>query len=250
MKKLVCLFLMCVPILNFGQASELVYLRLNLSGSGGSYNTEVFFNDNASTGFDLGFDAQFIFEVPAFALYSTFADGSTTDPLVLQAVNTLDLANITIPLGVSSSANQEITFNITINQLPPTTEVYLDDLVANTSTLLTSSSYSVTPTTAPNGIGRFFLRIVDETLITEYTFDGTWSPENPNGIATSADALIIESGNAIINQNTDCNTVVVRPGAGLTVNGGTTLDTSGGLLLESSSTSYASLILNGVVNGN
>lgn len=84
---------------------------------------------------------------------------------------------------------------------------------------------------------------------TIYIFNSTWMPSNPNGIATSGDDIIIASGDATIDANTTSNTVTINPGAGLIIDPGMTLSTMNGLLLESSSTNYSSLILDGTVTG-
>lgn len=47
-----------------------------------------------------------------------------------------------------------------------TTEIYLDDTVAGTSTLLNTTDYVFTPSVNLTGTGRFFLRVFDETLST------------------------------------------------------------------------------------
>ncbi|WP_412984373.1 sulfatase-like hydrolase/transferase [Pontimicrobium sp. IMCC45349] len=91
--------------------------------------------------------------------------------------------------------------------------------------------------------------VIDEGFT--YTFNGSWSPTNPNGFTTDA-SIIISSGNAIINTNTSCNSVTVNPGASLTINSGinlTTNDAINGLTLESTSSSYSSLILDGGLSG-
>lgn len=91
--------------------------------------------------------------------------------------------------------------------------------------------------------------IVDEGIT--YVFDGSWSPANPNGFKTDA-SIIIQSGSAIIDSNTSCNAVTIEPGAGLIINSGvnlTTNDANNGLILESTSSSFSSLILNGGLSG-
>ncbi|REE27464.1 putative secreted protein (Por secretion system target) [Winogradskyella pacifica] len=82
-----------------------------------------------------------------------------------------------------------------------------------------------------------------------YTFNGTWSPSDPNGAATASDDIVITSGNAIISSDTAINSVTVNPGAGLTINSGVTLTVTNGLSLESSSSSYSSLITDGTISG-
>jgi len=84
---------------------------------------------------------------------------------------------------------------------------------------------------------------------TTYTYNNGWSPSDPNGVATASEDIIIAAGNATINSNTTCNSLTVNAGAGITINTGITLTASNGLILESTSTSYSSLILDGSITG-
>ncbi|RXP46213.1 T9SS C-terminal target domain-containing protein [Lutibacter sp. HS1-25] len=77
--------------------------------------------------------------------------------------------------------------------------------------------------------------------------DGNWVPSNPEGISTTGDIVIL-SGNTNISSDTECNNLTINPGAGLTVDTGTTL-TVNNLTLESTSNKYASLILDGTITG-
>ncbi|WP_431137648.1 fibronectin type III domain-containing protein, partial [Psychroserpens mesophilus] len=80
-----------------------------------------------------------------------------------------------------------------------------------------------------------------------YTYtDGVWSPSTP---ANDLDDIIVASGNLVLSSDLTCNSMIVNPGASVTVNSGTTLEATNGLLLESSSTSYSSLIRNGTIVG-
>lgn len=229
------------------QANELVFIRLSASAIGNSYNTDIYFNDNASRGFDLGYDASFFGPVPDFAIYSLVVENNTGIPLAIQAVNTSDLLGVTIPLGVNADAGTELTIRIASSTIPATTNVYLDDTVLNTSTLLNTTDYVITPSSSLSGSGRYFLR-VSEPAVT-YTFNESWSPSDPNGIASASDDIVIVSGDASININTICNSAQVNPGASLTIDSGITFTTSNGITLESNSTSYSSLISNGIVSG-
>ncbi|TXD81347.1 T9SS type A sorting domain-containing protein [Subsaximicrobium wynnwilliamsii] len=87
------------------------------------------------------------------------------------------------------------------------------------------------------------------TTLTAYTFDGTWSPGDPNGISTGDDDIFVTSGNASITADTSIGNVTVSPGAALTVDAGATL-TASMVSLESNSDSYSSLISSaGSING-
>ncbi|WP_425077422.1 choice-of-anchor J domain-containing protein, partial [Psychroserpens sp. S379A] len=80
-----------------------------------------------------------------------------------------------------------------------------------------------------------------------YTYtDGVWSPSTPTN---DLDDIIIASGNLVLSSDLTCNTMTVNPGASVTVDVGTTLEATNGLTLESSSTSYSSLIPNGTIVG-
>ena len=100
-----------------------------------------------------------------------------------------------------------------------------------------------------NGVDNNCNGSVDERIT--YTYNESWSPTNPNGFTTDA-SIVIESGHAFITTNTTCNSLIVSPNAGLTINTGVTLtlqDAIDGLTLESTSSIYSSLILDGTITG-
>ena len=84
---------------------------------------------------------------------------------------------------------------------------------------------------------------------TTYTYNNGWSPSDPNGVSTSSDDINVIVGNATISSNTDCDNITISAGAGITINSGVTLTTVSGIILESTSTSYSSLILDGTLTG-
>jgi len=147
--------------------AELVYLKLNASTANNSYRTDFYFNPNASLGMDFGYDGQIWGgTAPSFAIYSHLVEDNMGEAMALQALNSVDLSNVTIPLGVNSNQGQQITFSIQDSTLPESIAIYLDDVVANTSTLLNTSNYVFTPNTALSGTGRFFLRYSEAALST------------------------------------------------------------------------------------
>ncbi|OUS03491.1 hypothetical protein A9Q86_00840 [Flavobacteriales bacterium 33_180_T64] len=82
-----------------------------------------------------------------------------------------------------------------------------------------------------------------------YTYDNGWTPANPNGIVTEANDIIIANGDTEFTNNLNCNSLTINPGAGLTIHNGVSISTINGTTLESSSTSYSSLILDGTITG-
>ncbi len=150
-----------------GRNAELVYLKLNLSSGTDTARTDFYFNPNASTGFDHGYDAAHWGDTtPDFALYSRLIQEDAGDEIVLQALNSTDLNNVSIPLGVKASQGQQVTFSIAESTLPESVSVYLDDTLTNTTTLLNNGDYVITLNSDQDGIGRFFLRYEEDALST------------------------------------------------------------------------------------
>ena len=150
-----------------GRNAELTFVKVNLSTNAKAYSTDVYFNNNASLGFDFGYDAQLWGNTtPDFAIYSHLVQDNSGLAMALQTLNGSDLADVTIPLGVHANQGEQLRFSIADSTLPESVNVYLDDVVANTTTLLNNSDYIITPTTSLSGTGRFFLRTSEDALST------------------------------------------------------------------------------------
>ncbi|REG89954.1 T9SS type A sorting domain-containing protein [Winogradskyella sediminis] len=148
-------------------ANTLTYLKLNASTATEIYTTQFYFNAAATQGLDAGYDATIWGgTAPNFALFSHLIEDNNGLPMALQALDVTDLSNVTIPLGVNANQGEQLTFSINASTLPSTVNVYLEDNVANTSTLLNTTDYILTPNTALNGTGRFYLRVSNSTLST------------------------------------------------------------------------------------
>ncbi|MBU2922149.1 lamin tail domain-containing protein [Winogradskyella psychrotolerans] len=146
-------------------ASVISNLKLNLSNTNDNFITDIFFTQYSTQGLDPGYDASLIGGVaPAFALYSHLVEDNTDVPLAVQALGKTDYMNITIPLGVNANQGEQLIFSINETNLSNTVDIYLEDNVTNTSTLLNTSDYTLTPNVDLNGTGRFYLRVTDNSL--------------------------------------------------------------------------------------
>ncbi|WP_179320161.1 T9SS type A sorting domain-containing protein [Winogradskyella helgolandensis] len=149
-----------------GRSPSMSYnLKLDLVGSD-TYRTSFYFNEDSSLGLDPGYDAKVFGAAPAFALYSQLVESNENVNFALQSLNTSNISDVTIPLGVNANQGEQISFTISQSTLPNTVEVYLEDTVNNTTTLLNSGDYVLTPNANLNGIGRFYLRLSNSTLST------------------------------------------------------------------------------------
>ncbi|WP_370390789.1 choice-of-anchor J domain-containing protein [uncultured Winogradskyella sp.] len=136
---------------------------INLQSEGKDFNTIIYFNSNATRGMDPGYDAS-AYLGNANGIFTHLVEGNTGIELAVQTLDYDDYNDVVIPVGVKANQGQQITFSLGTNTLPAGTKVYLDDTVANTVTELTMTDYIVTPATALNGTGRFFLRFESNAL--------------------------------------------------------------------------------------
>lgn len=147
---------------------ELTFFNLNLSTANKSYNTEFYFNDNATSGLDSGYDAVLWgADTSGFMIYSHLAKENTGIPIALQALDNNDLEDIRIPLGVNANSGEQLTFSITEFNLPSNTTIYLEDSHKNTITLLNTDDYVFIADTDLLGTGRFYLWFTENALNVE-----------------------------------------------------------------------------------
>ena len=154
-------------------SNPLVYLKLGLSANDNNYHTDIYFNDNASTNLDVGYDASVWSSVPSnFSIHSYLIENDNNLALALQALHSNDLSNITIPLGINVNANEPVVFSILESTLPNSINVYLEDNVLQTLTLLNNENYEVITDHSVIEKGRFYLRFVNQTLdLNDLTLD-------------------------------------------------------------------------------
>jgi hypothetical protein len=157
-------------------------VQLDMTNGTNNFSTEVYFTEFSSLGLDPGFDSSlFGSTAPAFSIYSNLVEEDNGIPFGIQALGEFDYANTTVPLGVNANQGEQLTFSLSINTLPATVSVFLDDTVASASTLLNSGDYVFTPAANLSGTGRFFLRFADSALSTiENSIDALSIFTNPS----------------------------------------------------------------------
>ncbi|WP_299273644.1 T9SS type A sorting domain-containing protein [uncultured Psychroserpens sp.] len=151
----------------FSDPSLLAHLKLQMSNGSSLFNTDFYFNNNASLSMDTGYDAvMFNNYTPNFAIYSHLVENNNNADLAVQSVQYDALNNVIIPLGINANEGEQLTVSILDTDIPDNIDVYLEDNVTNTFTLLNTSDYVFTPSTTLSGTGRFFLRFSAEALST------------------------------------------------------------------------------------
>ena len=139
-------------------------IRLFAQTESRTYATEFYFNNQASDGLDIGYDAElYIGQLAPLMIYSHLVEDNSGKRMAIQAIDN-NFDDVTIPLGLKASQGQQVTIGIKNSDLPDDVQVYLEDNFYNTFTPLNNSSYTFTTENNLNGTGRFFLRTTNETL--------------------------------------------------------------------------------------
>ncbi|GGW73958.1 putative secreted protein (Por secretion system target) [Winogradskyella epiphytica] len=166
------------PNSNFG--SSKIYLKTaNISST-----TQIYFIEGTSRGLDVGYDAaSFKGSAAAFSIFSNLVEENTGVDMSIQTLPFEDLASVVVPLGVNAEAGIELIIGIDdISSLPEHTNVYLEDTLENTLTLLNEAEYGFTSESSLSGTGRFYLHYSNSVLsIRQSEFDSlhVYTTSNP-----------------------------------------------------------------------
>jgi autotransporter-associated beta strand protein len=149
------------------EPNAITNIKLNITTVSDNFSTDIYFTEFSTLGLDPGYDASlFGGSAPAFSIYSHLVEENTGIPFAIQALGETDYGNTTVTIGVNANQGEQLTFNLSTNTLPATVDVYLEDNVTNTSTLLNSNDYVLTPSVNLSGTGRFYLNFMDSALST------------------------------------------------------------------------------------
>ncbi|WP_047546243.1 T9SS type A sorting domain-containing protein [Psychroserpens sp. Hel_I_66] len=141
------------------------FIKLGIESDSQTFNTDFYFNSNATTGFDPGYDSGLYNQNPtALSISSRLVENDQGMLFGIQSLNPDAMYDIEVPLNVTADQGQQITFSILNTDMPETIDIYLDDLINNTSTLLTNSDHVFTPTTDISGTGQFLVRFSSNAL--------------------------------------------------------------------------------------
>ena len=109
--------------------------------------------------------ATFTGGVNSFDIYTNLLENNQGESYQLQALPFKDLESMIIPLGLITSAVEEITFTADVMNLPPDIKVFLEDRLQNTFTRLDQENTKYEVTLAEtNGAGRFFIHTTQSVL--------------------------------------------------------------------------------------
>lgn len=154
--------------------SNIASCKIYLNSEAKESSTQIYFIEGTSRGMDNGYDAgTYSGNAVPFSIFSNLVENNTGLDMAIQTLPYNDFNDVVIPLGLNAGAGVELTISIDeMSTLPSNINVYLEDTVKNTWTLLNNTDYTFRPDMALNGTGRFFIRYSSETLSVA---DNTWS---------------------------------------------------------------------------
>ena len=143
--------------------------KLTLTSVSNNADTSIYFLDGTTQGLDDGFDAGSYQGVAGeFSIYTNLVQENEGLDIAIQSLPYYDFNDVVVPLGVKAVADGDLTIAIhDSSSLPSNVNVYLEDTLENTLTLLNDTDYTFTPAGDLTGTGRFFLRYSADTLSLE-----------------------------------------------------------------------------------
>lgn len=140
---------------------------LHLNNQSSNDLTKIRYIENKTTGLDVGSDiGTFTGSDSSLRIYTHLVTDSQVVNLGIQALPNSSYESMVVPVGVKAVAGEEITFHADITNFPSGLKVFLEDREMNTFIQLdeANTSYTITPTTNLDGIGRFYIHTTSSSL--------------------------------------------------------------------------------------
>lgn len=153
----------------FLKSSSKPEIQLNITDGELNRYAKVNYNENATKGFDNGYDGETFNGVAnKLDVFTQLLTDNQGKNYQIQSLPNSDLELMVIPVGLKSDAGKEIIFSAETLNLPNGIKVFLEDRENNIFTRLdeANSTYKVIPTGTIDGIGRFYLHTKSSALST------------------------------------------------------------------------------------
>ena len=147
-----------------GRNSNLAHFVITMSKPDRIYNTDIYFDNNATLGLNIGYDAELFEEEPSsFSIYTELTEAGVDLNMAIQTIGFNDVNGSTlIPVGINLIQGQQVVIGMDTSDTEY--NVYFEDTLTNTVTLLNTSEYNLIADSDLSGTGRFYLRFEAETL--------------------------------------------------------------------------------------
>jgi hypothetical protein len=128
-------------------------------------DTKFYFKEGLTLGVDPGYDAGAFNQSSGFS--SRLLEQDNGIGMAINAMPIDAMSNVIIPLVIQQQAGVSLKIQIANSTIPEDINVYLEDTIENTFTLLTTESFELLAQTTLSSVGRFFLHVTTSTLSTD-----------------------------------------------------------------------------------
>ena len=128
-------------------------------------DTKFYFKEGLALGLDPGYDAGAFNQSSGFS--SRLLEQDNGIGMGINAMPTDAMSNAIVPLTINQEVGIALKIQIANSTIPEDINVYLEDTIENTFTLLTNESFELTAQTTLSGVGRFFIHYTSSTLSTD-----------------------------------------------------------------------------------
>jgi hypothetical protein len=158
-------------------------IYLTLSDQTDARIVKIYYIENMTTGFDVGYEGELFNGVSnPLAIYTHLIADSQGKNYQVQSLPPNNFENMIIPVGVNANAGTSITIDASTNNFPEGMNIYLEDKQDNSFTLLEAdANFSTTLENSLSGIGRFYLHTTSTSLsVNDLTTSNNLSIYNTN----------------------------------------------------------------------
>lgn len=128
-------------------------------------DTKFYFKEGLTLGLDPGYDAGAFNQSSGFS--SRLLEQDNGIGMGINAMPLDAISNAIVPLVVHQQAGVSLNIQIANSTIPEDINVYLEDTVEKTFTLLTNEDFELLAQTTLSGVGRFYLHYTTSTLSTD-----------------------------------------------------------------------------------
>ena len=147
-------------------SNERPEIRLVLTDGENTRDTNIYYIEGTTTAFDNGYDSTtFGGFSNNFEIYTHLVDNSNGEDFAIQSLPPESYETMIIPVGITAAAGEELSISANAINLPAGLNIYLEDKLDDSFTLLNSTSTFTTIANEDlNGIGRFYLHTTSTAL--------------------------------------------------------------------------------------
>jgi hypothetical protein len=147
-------------------SNERPEIRLVLTDGENTRDTNIYYIEGTTTAFDNGYDSTtFGGYSNNFEIYTHLVDNSNGEDFAIQSLPPESYETMIIPVGITAAAGEELSISANAINLPAGLNIYLEDKLDDSFTLLNSTSTFTTIANEDlNGIGRFFIHTTSTAL--------------------------------------------------------------------------------------